>query len=82
MSTRCLMIFFDAVDDRDGVAAAALFQNRDVYRFLPVNSHDVGLNRSGIFGLAHIRHHHGAQPHAFQRNLSSDPLGSFTWLLA
>jgi hypothetical protein len=59
----------DSIHDRDGVAVAALLQNRNVDRMLSVDAHDVRLNCAGVFGLADIADHHRAQSHRFQRNL-------------
>jgi hypothetical protein len=58
-----------AIDDGDGVAPAALFQNRDIHGPLSIDAYNVGLNRAGIFGLADVGHHNGAEADALERNL-------------
>ncbi len=60
---------FDSVDDRDGVAIAALLQDRDVNGFLSVNPHNVGLNRAGVFRLTHVSDQHRAEADALERDL-------------
>ena len=47
-----------SVDNRNGVAVAALLQDREVHRALAIDAHDVGLDGTGIFGIADVGHHH------------------------
>ena len=66
MSTRCLVAVFDSVDDRDGVAVSALLQHGNVDGVLAVDAHDVGLNGTGVFGLADVGDHDRTEAHRFQ----------------
>ena len=58
MSTRCLIAAFMPFDDGDGVAVAALLEDGNVDRALPIDAHDVVLQRAGVFRLADIGHQH------------------------
>ncbi len=71
----------DSVDDRDGVAVAALLQDRQIDRALAVDAHDVGLDGVGVLGIANIGDHEpGRCPRLFSgRRLISSVVGS--WLL-
>src|SRR6185437_9393998 len=58
------------VDHGNGVGVAALLEDRQIHGRLAVNAHNVGLNFVGIFGLAHIRHHHRpVVAHALERQV-------------
>ena len=64
MSTR-LQWRPNSVDDCNGVAIAALLQNREVHGALPIDAHNVGLDLLRVFSSAHITHEHGRLPTVF-----------------
>ena len=73
--------FLDSVDDRDGVAIAALLQDRDVHGFLSVDPDNVGLDGAGVFCFTDVSDQHRAEANALERDwLICSTFG--TWLLA
>ena len=71
----------DAVHDGDGVAVAALLQDRQVDGFLAIDAHDVGLDLLRVLRMAHVaRPCTEPLPTVFSgRRLISSVVGS--WLL-
>ncbi len=59
----------DAIDDRNGVAVATLFQDRQVHRLLAIDTNQVVLNRGGIFGMPDVGEAQNAIPDGLQRNV-------------
>jgi len=70
-----------AVDDGDGVAVAALLEDRHIDGALPIDAHDVVLERAGVLGLADVGHQHGGITHRLE-GISFIELASGNWLLA
>ena len=60
----------NAIHNGDGVGIAALLHDRNVHRFLAVNTHNVGLDSMCIFSLTHIIHRHPGMSSDLERNLS------------
>ena len=58
----------DAVDHRDGVGVAALFEHRQIDRGLAVDAHLVVLDLRGVLRLAHVAHQHRGLAHRFERH--------------
>ena len=61
--------FFHAVDDGDGIAVAALLEDRDVDRALTIDAHDVVLQRAGVHRMADIGDQHGSVAHRLEGHL-------------
>ena len=58
----------NAVHNRDGVAAAALLENRQIDRAFAVHADNVVLQLSAILRMSNIAYQHGGISHSFQRN--------------
>ena len=56
----------DAIDHGDGVGIAALLENRQVDRRLAVDTHNVGLNRLRVHGLADVANQNGGLADGFE----------------
>src|SRR5581483_11119256 len=57
----------DSVNDRNSIAVAALFKNRQIHRSLSIHPDNIRLNGGCIFRMAHIRHHQFRIAFGFKR---------------